>query len=83
MHSDVAGPINTVSWRGGKYFCTLLDDFREFVKVGVLADKGQAGRWVMRTLTRWEVETQQRVVRVHTDQGGEYTGRELRAARVV
>ena len=78
VHTDVAGPINTVGWRGERYFCTLLDDFSGYEEVGVLMHKGEAGEWFKGTLNRWEAQTEHRVVRVHSDRGGEYMGRELR-----
>lgn len=41
IHSDVCGPIDPITWNGGKYFVTFIDDYSHFSAVYIIMKKSE------------------------------------------
>jgi len=77
VHTDVAGPIDTVGYQGGRYFVTLVDEYSAYAAVGVLHSKEETGDWLKAKLLQWERIANKSVTTVHSDRGGEYVAGHL------
>lgn len=72
IHSDVCGPIPTVTPHGKRYFIIFLDDHTHALDLQLLATKDQAleAWWTLRA--RWENLSGRRVKVFRSDNGGEF-----------
>ena len=77
VHSDVAGPMQTESFGGAKYFVTFIDDYSRCVTVYPMKHKSE----VLDRFKEWEAAvTNQidcKIKTLRTDNGGEYTSTEF------
>lgn len=75
VHSDVCGPMKTVSLGGARYFLTFIDDYSRKVWVYVLKCKSE----VLPRFKEWkslvEKQSEHKVKVLRSDNGGEYTGK--------
>lgn len=79
VHSDVCGPMSVASVGGAKYFVSFTDDFTRYCRVYFLKRKSE----VFEKFKQYEAEvttgTGQKIQRLRTDNGGEYTSAEFEA----
>ena len=77
VHSDVCGPMHTESFGGQKYFVTFIDDFSRCCAVYFMKQKSE----VLEKFKEFEAittnESGQRVIKLRTDNGGEYVSQEF------
>lgn len=77
VHSDVCGPMQTESIGGSKYFVTFIDDYSRCCKVYFMKQKSE----VLCKFKEFEKilsnECGQKIARLRTDNGGEYTSKEF------
>lgn len=73
VHSDVCGPMQTVSHGGARYFVTFIDDFSRCVKVYCISSKDQVFEKFREFQARVTNETGLKIKTLRTDGGGEYT----------
>ena len=77
IHSDVCGPIQVDSIGGSRYFVTFIDDYSHCVSVYFLKHKSE----VLRKFQEFELlvvnESGGRIVKLRTDNGGEYVSTEF------
>ena len=77
VHSDVCGPMHTESFSGQKYFVTFTDDYSRCCAVYFMKQKSE----VLEKFKEFEAittnESCRRVVKLRTDNGGEYVSREF------
>ena len=73
VHSDVCGPVQTMSLGGGLYFVTFIDDYTRCVKVYCLRAKDQVFDKFREFEVRVTNETRLKIKTLQTDGGGEYT----------
>ena len=77
VHSDVCGPMSVQSFTGKLYFVTFIDDYSRCVKVYFIRKKSE----VLAKLKEFEAaatnEAGCKIGTLRTDNGGEYTSREL------
>ena len=77
IHCDVCGKVNARSLGGAKYFLTFIDDSTRYTWVYLLKRKDE----VFKRLVEWkamvEKSSGRKVKVLRSDNGGEYTGREL------
>ena len=78
VHSDVMGPFKTVSLGGGRYIVTFIDDFSRKIWVNVIESKDQVLEKFQAFVNMVENMTGKKVKRVRSDNGGEYTSRQMR-----
>ena len=75
VHSDVCGPMKTLSFGGARYFVTFIDDFSRKMWVYILKSKDQ----VLNKFEEWkamvETQTGHKVKVLRSDNGGEYTSK--------
>ena len=72
VHSDVCGPMPTVSLRGAHYFVTFIDDFSHKVWAYPLKRKDEVLSVFKKFVTLVETETGKKVKCLRSDNGGEY-----------
>lgn len=73
IHSDVCGPMQTESIGGAKYFVTFIDDYSRCCKVYFLKQKSEVLSKFKEFEKTFSNECGQKVTRLRTDNGGEYT----------
>ena len=77
VHSDVCGPMHTESFGGQKYFVTFIDDFSRCCAVYFMKKKSE----VLEKFKEFEAittnESGRRVIKLRTDNGGEYVSQEF------
>src|SRR5262249_48118625 len=79
VHTDVCGPIQPTSMGGKNYAVTFIDDHSRKTWVYLLASKSDVLDALMRFQAQVENETGLRMKALHSDNGGEYVGREFLA----
>jgi transposase InsO family protein len=72
VHSDVVGPMKTVSHAGYRYFITFIDDMTRCVWVQPMKQKSEALRWFKSWQAFVEKLTGAKVKALRSDHGGEY-----------
>ena len=72
VHSDVCGPMKTLSMGGARYFLTFIDDFSRKVWVYVLKSKNEVFDKFVEWKTLVEKQTEHKVKVLQSDNGGEY-----------
>ena len=79
VHSDVCGPMKTMSLGGARYFLTFIDDFSRKMWVYPLKAKSECFERFkeFKALVEKEVEAEIKVFR--SDNGGEYTSNQFQA----
>ncbi len=77
VHSDVCGPMQTESIGGSKYFVTFIDDYSRCSKVYFMKQKSEVLCKFKEFEKTFSNECRQRVTRLRTDNGGEYTSKEF------
>lgn len=80
IHSDVCGPIPTVTPHSKHYFIVLLDDHTNVLNLQLLTTKDQAlEAWTL-VRARWETQSGLRVKTFWSDNGCEFLNKEFSAA---
>ncbi|KAK8938725.1 hypothetical protein KSP39_PZI011095 [Platanthera zijinensis] len=75
VHSDIAGPFETTSIGGSKYYITFTDDYSRKCWVYFLKEKSEALDKFREFKAMAEKESGQPLKVLRTDRGGEYTSR--------
>jgi hypothetical protein len=73
VHSDVCGPMQTVSFGGARYFVIFVDDYSRCVKVYCIRSKDQVYEKFREFEALTTTETGLKIKSLRTDGGGEYT----------
>jgi histone deacetylase 1/2 len=71
VHMDLCGPIKE-SLGGKRYVATFIDDYSKYSIVRLLAYKDEVCEAIETTLTYMEKQSGYSVIKVRTDNGGEY-----------
>ena len=77
VYSDLTGPEEVASAGGTKYIMILIDNHSSMTWIYLLKEKSQAKDAFIEWRALVENETGQKVGRLHTDVGGEYTSAEF------
>nr|CCA24692.1 putative polyprotein [Albugo laibachii Nc14] len=75
VHSDIMGPMKTVSQGNSKYVATFIDDFSRFVKVYFLKSKAEVVDAFMEYKSLMENQCDSRIKCIRSDNGTEYVNR--------
>ena len=75
VHSDVCGPMPTLSMGGAAYFVTFIDDFSRKTWVYPLRRKDEVLSIFKRFVTLVETQTGKKVKCLRSDNGGEYVSK--------
>ena len=73
VHSDICGPMETVSLGGNRYFLTFIDDYSRKTWVYFLKQKSEAVAVFKEFIAYAEKQSGYTLKVLHTDRGGEYT----------
>ena len=79
VHSDVCGPV-TKSRSGYQYYVSFVDDYSRFAVTYFMKHKSEVSYWFskyMKLMYMLLKDKTQRVLRLRTDNGGEYVNDEL------
>lgn len=79
LHLDTACPINTIEIDGSHFVLVCKDEFSNFRLVSPLTPKSQIADESMAFITRAELETENRVLQICTDNGSEFTCERLQS----
>jgi hypothetical protein len=78
VHSDVCGPMHMATPRGSKYFVLFTDDFSGYRTVYFLKQKSEVADSFKDYVNILRTETGQPVHTLRADNGGEFTGLNLK-----
>lgn len=78
VHSDICGPMKTLTHQGNRYFITFIDDFSRKSYVYFINSKDQAFTKFQEFKAQVENETGLHIKIFRTDRGGEYMGNEFK-----
>ncbi|POM74849.1 Rve domain containing hypothetical protein [Phytophthora palmivora] len=79
MHTDVMGPMQTKTPGGCAYVVIFIDDYSRHVTVYFMKAKSDVLSKFKIFKAALEIATGQRIKRLRSDNGGEYTGRQFKA----
>lgn len=77
VHSDVCGPMRTLSLGGAKYFVTFIDDYSRFMVVKSMKEKSEVIRHFKEYRSWAQNATNRRIKMFRTDNGGEFISKEF------
>ncbi|MCP4490581.1 MAG: DDE-type integrase/transposase/recombinase, partial [Gammaproteobacteria bacterium] len=77
VHSDVCGKLDPISLGGAQYFVTFIDDKSRYARVYFIRHKSEVFTKFKEFKCLAEKETGQKLKVLRTDNGGEYTSREM------
>ncbi|GKU98369.1 hypothetical protein SLEP1_g11381 [Rubroshorea leprosula] len=77
VHSDVCGPMNTMSNGNNRYFLTFIDDFTRKIWVYLLQRKSEVFDCFKKFKVHVEKQSGHLIKMLRTDGGGEYTSNEF------
>jgi len=74
---DLSGKVNKISLAGSQYYLLCKDEYSEFTYVQFAKDKGMIHELLAKTIIEFEEESGQTIRKIHTDQGSEFTNRNV------
>ncbi|CAL9012443.1 unnamed protein product [Prunus brigantina] len=77
IHSDICGPMQTITLGGNRYFLTFIDDHTRMCWVFFLQHKSQAFNIFKRFKNMVELQSGYQIKKLRSDRGGEYTSLEF------
>lgn len=72
VHTDICGPMKTVSQGGSRYFITFIDDYSRFVVTRFLRQKSDAFEAFKDFMVEAEKQTGRKLKCLRSDNGREY-----------
>ena len=77
VHTDVCGPMQTVTKAGNRYFLTFIDDCTRMCWIYFLRCKSEVFTVFKRFRATVELQSGYKVKKLRSDRGGEYTSNEF------
>ncbi|KMQ84175.1 retrovirus-related pol polyprotein from transposon tnt 1-94, partial [Lasius niger] len=77
VHSNICGPMSTMSIGGSKYFVTFIDDYTKYMEVFMLKNRSEVLSVFRKYMLRVKRECGHGIKILHTDNAKEYISREL------
>lgn len=74
---DLIRPIKPSSCGGKKYILTIVDDYSRVIFIELLKEKGETAKKLKELIVLKENQMELKLKVVRTDNGGEFTGRDL------
>ncbi|KFD60150.1 hypothetical protein M514_27678 [Trichuris suis] len=78
VHSDLCGPMPTITPSGNRYMLTLIDDYSRFTVVRLLRSKDEVTGAIMEYVAKMKNRFGRKPIAFRTDNGGEYAGQQLK-----
>ena len=79
IHSDVCGPIPSISLSGYEYYVTFIDDYSRKTWIYFLKNKSDVFEKFKEFKALIENHSERRMKTLRSDNGGEYTSKEFEA----
>lgn len=79
VHTDVCGPMQTLTQSNKKYMLTFIDDFSRYTKVYLLNNKAEVKNKLMDFVNLVKNQFDTKPKKFNSDRGGEYLNHELQA----
>lgn len=79
IHSDVCGPVTPTGWNGQRYFVSFIDDWSRFTVVYLIHSKNEVVDCFKFYEAQMTAKFERKISRLASDNGGEYTCREMRS----
>jgi len=77
LHLDTAGPQLAESLKGSKYFVVSCDEFSSYTQVRFVGVKSEITDQVKLSVSTTELETRNKILRLHADNGTEFCSKNL------
>jgi transposase InsO family protein len=77
VHTDICGPMSTISHGGNRYFITFIDDFFRMCWVYFLRQKSEAFSISRNFQKMVERQSGKLLKKLRSDRGGEYNSKEF------
>src|SRR3984885_14576424 len=77
IHTDVCGPMQTVTPGGKKYFMTMIDDYSKYTEVYLLSNKSEVPDKIKEYVRYVQTKFRKTPKKIRSDRGGEYTATRL------
>src|SRR3990167_3071130 len=72
IHTDLAGPLNTVALGGFRYIITFTDDWSRYITIQLLKNKNEATQALISYYNHVTNLHEKSIKRIHYDLGGEF-----------
>lgn len=79
IHSDVCGPIEPISWNGGKYYVSFIDDYTHFAVVYIMNKKSEVFEYFEKYAAMCSAQFGTKISQLRSDNGGEYVSNEFKS----
>lgn len=79
IHTDICGPMQTLTPGKKRYFLTFIDDFSRYTTVYLLSEKSQALNAFQHFYKSTALRFGTKIKRIRSDRGGEYILKEFEA----
>ncbi|CAL8990799.1 unnamed protein product [Prunus brigantina] len=77
VHTDVCGPMQTVTKAGNRYFLTFIDDYKRMCWIYFLRCKSEVLTVFKKFKATVELQSGYKLKKLRSDRGGEYTSNEF------
>lgn len=78
IHTDLCGPMSTVTPGGNRYFMVLIDDYSRYLVLYLLKDKGEAKHCIKSFVRLVENQFGRKPQAIRSDRGAEFVNKELK-----
>lgn len=78
VHTDVCGPMRTISQSGKRYVLTFVDDFSRYTVVYLLSQKSEVEQKLKEYVEMVKNKFGRKPVIIRSNRGGEYTGKAVK-----
>lgn len=78
VHSDLCGPMRTVTPSGKKYILTFIDDFSRFTFIYLLREKSEVKSKIQEFVELMKTSKKLKPKKFNCDRGGEYVNNDLK-----
>lgn len=78
VHTDICGPIQTISHAKKRYVLTFIDDYSRYTKIYFLKEKSEVKDKVVEFVELMQTQMKKKPKRFNSDRGGEYMSENLK-----
>lgn len=79
IHADVGCVLDTPSPSGTKYFLTMIDDYSRYIEIYFMKQKSETAGYIKEYVKKMETQFERKVKKIRSDQGGEFSSKDLMA----
>lgn len=78
VHTDVCGPMQTVTPGGKRYALTIIDDYSRYCRVFLMAQKSEVAELIKQFVEKMKTSLGKKPKIIRSDRGKEYVNKELK-----